>query len=547
MLPLLPQDGKIWSQENPFSASKRRQARNYIKKLTLLIMIMYVLKILIPHNNNTLRNENMLVSSPRLLEISRNHVFKPPNRIKSLIEKNEIIGDDNLCKIKAGRLTVEKLKKLDTLKKNLSVITLDEILSYFGYFMKELKKELFQRTFLDALEIWEVYRNLTYETLYKWDKEEYLLRMPQRKKDDSLFVSIASYRDENCLNTLLQAFQKAKNPEKLFIGLVQQNCVENCLSGILENGKVIETEPDENCYDAFCSTKVGKPYCESGHIRHLFLEESLSLGPYMARFFASKLWYGEEWFLQIDAHMTFLQDWDFISKQMLKNAPTKRPVISHYPPPHTASLEEKSSLPAARLCGPTFSDDQGEAQIIRLGFTDYYDKKKLKQPRFAPFAGAGLFLAHSDFLKDVPYDPFLPWMFMGEEIIMSARLWTNGYDIYSPTQPVLGHIYVRRNKPKFWETFHRIFKKYTLFDPLCEIVLMRIKSQLNYPESSKDLIKPKSIFTALQDYSIGFKRSLDDFYKYCGLNMTTKTVYNLEWCENGQVPEGFESYAHLYQ
>jgi hypothetical protein len=41
---------------------------------------------------------------------------------------------------------------------------------------------------------------------------------------------------------------------------------------------------------------------------------------------------------------------------------------------------------------------------------------------------------------------------MGEEIIMSTRLWTSGYDIFSPSQSVVGHMYVRRHQPKFWET-----------------------------------------------------------------------------------------------
>jgi hypothetical protein len=31
----------------------------------------------------------------------------------------------------------------------------------------------------------------------------------------------------------------------------------------------------------------------------LFIDEDESLGPYAARFFASKLWYGETWYLQM--------------------------------------------------------------------------------------------------------------------------------------------------------------------------------------------------------------------------------------------------------
>ena len=61
---------------------------------------------------------------------------------------------------------------------------------------------------------------------------------------------------------------------------------------------------------------------------------------------------------------------------------------------------------------------------------------------------AGFFFAPAGFLKEVPFDPFLPWIFMGEEISMSARMWTSGYDIFSPTINVLNHYYVRRHYPK---------------------------------------------------------------------------------------------------
>lgn len=77
-----------------------------------------------------------------------------------------------------------------------------------------------------------------------------------------------------------------------------------------------------------------------------------------------------------------------------------------------------------------------------------WDDSPLEYPAFAPFTAAGYFVAHAGFLHEVPFDPFLPWIFMGEEIIMSTRLWTSGYDIFSPSRSVVGHMYVRRHKPK---------------------------------------------------------------------------------------------------
>jgi hypothetical protein len=70
--------------------------------------------------------------------------------------------------------------------------------------------------------------------------------------------------------------------------------------------------------------------CLSGGMPHqcyrCLVSLLLLLGPYEARFFASKMWYGEQWYMQTDAHMTFAQDWDATSVKMLLAAPSKKPV-----------------------------------------------------------------------------------------------------------------------------------------------------------------------------------------------------------------------------
>jgi len=250
--------------------------------------------------------------------------------------------------------------------------------------------------------------------------------------------------------------------------------------------------------------------------------------------------------MQIDSHMTFAQDWDKESITMLKNAPSDKPVISHYPPQHTADLVEKAKVAAPRLCGPVFATSDLESQIIRLEGSYNYDSVKLKYPRFAPFIAAGYLVAHSDILREVPFDPFLPYIFMGEEILLSARLWTSGYDIFSPTHSLLGHHYVRNHKPKFWESVHRTFS-FGVHNPLQMLVLNRVKYQLGYPESSKDMIKPKTLFTAIDQYSMGSTRSLDNYLKIVGLDMNTKEVIYTAWCETGVPPPGFEKYDNLYK
>ena len=155
-------------------------------------------------------------------------------------------------------------------------------------------------------------------------------------------------------------------------------------------------------------------------------------------------------------------------------------------------------------------------------------------------------VAHSDFLRDIPFDPFLPWIFMGEEIIMSSRLWTAGYDIFSPPQAVLGHMYVRRHKPKFWESIDRAFHP-GVANNIKGMVLNRIKHQLGYPECAKDVTKPKTLLTAVEFYSMGKARPLHDYLKIIGMNMTTKEITKTNWCEKGTPPPGMEQYASLYE
>jgi hypothetical protein len=423
-----------------------------------------------------------------LSSLSEGHM---PYRLRALRDRHEIVGE-RLAAIATGQETVEELlhgtDAAADVANNKPPMTLEEITTYLDGWIHDLHATLMQAKSATFEGIWTAYHDLTVKTLYPWDRD-YLSRMPPRRDDGSIFLSVATYRDENCYNTVYNAYKKAQHPEKLFVGLVQQNCHAECKSGVLANLSMIPVEPDDDCRTLFCASDIGKEICARGQVRVLNIDEPESLGPYAARYFASKLWYGEQWFMQIDAHMTFAIHWDATSVAMLNAAPSEKPVLSHYPPGHLQDLEQMYKRPGSRLCGPVFATSDLESQIIRtlcccidrglmacpcmlttlfscirthapgLEGGGIWDDKPLKIPAFAPFTAAGYFVAHSDFLREVPFDPFLPWIFMGEEIIMSSRLWTSGYDIFSPTRSVVGHMYVRRHKPKVRYSWRRARNK----------------------------------------------------------------------------------------
>lgn len=460
------------------SASRSSSSDSFLRGIGCLILFSCILFLITPapniqHNGATVPEP---LSNHRIVD-PRERTRKLPVRVQGLWAQSQIVGDQ-LQEVKDGKKTVEEAihQRSDNegsgigsnahigagvLSRNhkSAPMTLNEILTFFDSFLKKLNSSNLKNKHATHHGIWSAYHDLVTKNLYPWD-QEYLSRMPPRRQDGSIYLSVVSFRDEFCVETLKEAFNKAKHPDNLFIGLVQQNCEEEKC----RRGNKVGSDPD--CYNLFCSSATGKKYCNDRQIRLLRMKETESLGPYIARYFASKLWIGEQWYMQIDSHMNFVQDWDALSIQMLEKAPSEKPVISHLPPPNTSNLEEKMEAPAPRLCGPIFATSDIEGQIVRLEGSYNYDRVKIDTPRFAPFVAAGYLIAHSDVLRDVPFDPFLPYLFLGEEILLSARLWTSGYDIFSPTISLVGHRYERNQQPKFWEAIHMAFTNGVSVQPI---------------------------------------------------------------------------------
>lgn len=393
---------------------------------------------------------------------------------------------------------------------------------------------------VDPIDVWDTYLQTTKSLLMKWDDDN-MYRFPRARKDKSVFVSLGTYRDPYCPMTLKSLYAQAANPERLFVGLLQQNCFEKrCRTGVLKGGKVEDMDTDMNCYTEFCNSPEGKRSnaCNTGQVRLFNVNESESLGPYMARYMGAKFYRGENYYLQIDSHSEFVQAWDTKLIRMMEEAEAEKPVISCYPPDSTAAWQDTIGY---RMCDSEFAHAQIEWQIIRLGTSLPFDRSIPARPKYAPFVAAGFFFAQGDFLHEVPFDPLLPWIFMGEEISMSARLWTAGYDIFSPTTNVLNHYYVRRHYPKFWESVNRFFKR-PIHNNLVELVLKRVKSMLEYPESKAELVNPSSVLYRLEEWSMGSARSFKQYMSMVGIDTLHKRVTRNMWCHEGRWPAQAEQY-----
>jgi hypothetical protein len=250
------------------------------------------------------------------------------------------------------------------------------------------------------------------------------------KKPNQIFVSVASYRDDECQQTLKSIFSQADHPFNIIVGVCQQN-----------------KESDEQC-------ELGLDPKYKKQVKDISMDYMKAKGPTYARYWCSTLWDGEEFFLQIDSHTHFNKHWDSDLIRMFRQCQddSKKPILTVYPP--TQKQMEISGSP--EMCNGKLSNDKipiflagwtSKAEISYNG-TDKPTNKPKRCPK--PFAAGGFMFLSGDFLDEVPYDPNLSHLFQGEETLLSARLWTHGYDFYTPNIKTCWHHYGRPEKPKYW-------------------------------------------------------------------------------------------------
>eukprot|EP00523_Entomoneis_sp_CCMP467_P015487 CAMPEP_0168765438 /NCGR_PEP_ID=MMETSP0725-20121227/324_1 /TAXON_ID=265536 /ORGANISM="Amphiprora sp., Strain CCMP467" /LENGTH=616 /DNA_ID=CAMNT_0008814691 /DNA_START=1 /DNA_END=1851 /DNA_ORIENTATION=+ len=384
------------------------------------------------------------------------------------------------------------------------------------------------------------------------------------REDGSIYLSLAAYREHLLAETMVYAFTAAKHPEKLFIGAVVQNCFGKvypngtidasgtpCKTGVQVVGKTANGQPQTKISDApidtngiqeFCAKPDFQKYCDNGQVRVLYVHETESLGPAMARYYASKLWGGETYFMQCDSHLLFAKHWDEKYRQEIEitsNYP--KSVLSSYPPGFSEQNHAIRESSGARLCScDTLPQDPNP--IVRINTGIGYRGNE-PRPTQIPYIAAGFFFARAEFLTDWPFDPYMPWLFMGEEIALSMRAWTNGWNIYAPRKNLIAHQYRpgRLGLPKFWETASRVYKGPGMNNILQHKVIKRTKHMVGYPDSSLDKIQQEGIEVVLTDiehYGLGKERTWQEYLDFAFMSIDEEhdiiVCHRNSWCNKGE-------------
>lgn len=226
---------------------------------------------------------------------------------------------------------------------------------------------------------------------------------------EQIFVQIASYRDVELPATIESALASAEHPDRLTFGICWQY--------------------DEQTYLDL------DPYMEDPRFRITPTHYSASRGCCWARNQTNRLYEGEPYTLQIDAHTRFRKNWDSQYITMLDALDGDKPLLSTYPAPfeyvdgREIRLNDRGMqrLFLSRIC----------RELSTVFGTELVQDRS--HPAASQFLGAGQIFTVGKFCTEVEYDPDL--YFGGEEISLSARAYTHGYDFYCPNEDLVWHLY----------------------------------------------------------------------------------------------------------
>jgi hypothetical protein len=167
---------------------------------------------------------------------------------------------------------------------------------------------------------------------------------------------------ERCGRTLKSLFENAKNPGKIFVGLIEQNHADDkfCLEEYCASYGATTLERQRVRADTtkIVTVPAGREKCPYyDHVRLLGLHHYAAKGPVYARSFARKLLGNEEFCMQLDAHSEVEPGWDEISISEWKKTGNEFGIISHLPVSVEAKDDESYERSTPRQCRIVIRDN----------------------------------------------------------------------------------------------------------------------------------------------------------------------------------------------
>lgn len=335
---------------------------------------------------------------------------------------------------------------------------------------------------------------------------------------NKILVHLPAYREPELVPTIKDCLAQAKYPKRVVFGICRQ------------------FNPDDK-FDNVDEFRKDKRF----KIIDIPHEKAKGL-PY-ARALINELITDEEYILQLDSHHRFAKNWDKTLIDMHTELEKKKfkPILTGYLPYYSPFTE-----PAGRCQEPwqqQFACFYPHGTIfIRPGLLQGWITRT--EPVRSRFLSGHFCFARTEWAKVIKHDPLI--YFSGEELNLTVRSFTHGYDMFHPHKIVIWHATMREERAGklVWDDQHKRGENWYSAQ---QLAWKRIRNLLRTQKDDD---------VDLKGYDLGKVRTLRDFEKYAGFHFKRKAVqkYTLDNnfppnppCKNDEEWEKSfcESYYHL--
>ncbi len=306
-------------------------------------------------------------------------------------------------------------------------------------------------------------------------------------KKPTILVHLPAYRDPELVPTIKDALAMAKYPKRIHFGICRQFREEDGFDNV----------------DEFRNDK-------RFHIMDVPYKEAQGL-PWARAQINENLLTNQDYILQLDSHHRFAKDWDETLLEMHSGLEAKgyKPILAAYLPLYDPFKEPEGRTPEPWQ--QTFVSFYPHGTIfIRPGLLHGW--QDMTEPPMSRFLSGHFCFARAEWAKEVRHDPDI--YFSGEEINLTVRSYTHGYDMFHPHKLVIWHSTMREERAGMlkWDDDSRNGIDFTRKQ---DYARKKIRVLLQAEEDPT---------IDLTGYGLGTVRTLRDYEKYAGFNFKTRAV-----------------------
>ena len=313
----------------------------------------------------------------------------------------------------------------------------------------------------------------------------------------TILIHLPAYRDPELIPTIKDALANAEFPNRVRFGICRQYNPEDGFDDLSEF-------KDDSRFK----------------VKEMLYTEAKGLA-YARAVINDELLEDEDFVLQLDSHHRFTENWDSTLigwyDELVEDG--YNPVIGGYLP-----MYDPFNDPAGRVQEPWVSEAAcfypfGTIFIRPTGVRDW---KELTKPYPARFLSGHFSFGSNKWAKEIRHDPNI--FFAGEEINLTVRSFTHGYDLFHPHRVVIWHATMREERSNMLVWDDMSSRGDDMWWRGNNDARARIRQLLGVEERLLDL----------GEYDLGKTRSLKDYERYAGINFKRRAFQ--QYTKDNKIP-----------